>query len=362
MRDGDVGAIAQALRDRIEALAARLLPKGIMVQRRYWRCGSLAGERGQSLCVYLAGARRGRWRDFSSGERGDALDLVQQIECAGDLAKAIDWAKDWLGIKQLDPEERERLADRAEKRRAERQRLAECEALHKRRDALAIWLAGKPVRRGDIVDLYLQCRGIDLRRLGRVPRALRTHSLLHHSSGSAWPAMVAAICDAQGRHVATHRTWLAARNLACEDGPRAGKAPVDNAKMTLGTYAGGCIRLGRGKSGKPWSQMVAGEPLIVGEGIEDTLSAMLDYPEHRAICAVALSSMLALDLPETVGDVLLLQQGDRPGSPARRLLWRAVEHFEAGGHKVYFWSRPVFVKDYNELVTHPAMIGSPLSH
>jgi Toprim domain len=351
MADGDVSIIAQQLRDRIEALVEHLLPAGIMVRRQYWRVGSLLGERGQSLCVYLAGARRGRWRDFSSGEHGDALDLVTHIMCNGEVGEAIKWARGWLGIGEIDPAERKKLAERAEKRRAERQRQAEREAAHNRDDALAIFLAGKPIARADATDGYLQHRGIDLHRLGRAPRALRTHPLLRHPSGGAWPAMVAAVCDPQGHHVATHRTWLAVRNLACEDGPVVVKAPVDPAKMTLGRYAGGCIRLGRGKSGKPWSQMIRGEPLLVGEGIEDVLSAMLDFPEVRAICAVSLSAMLALDLPESVGDVLLLQQGDRPGSPAARLLWRVIEHFEGGGHRVRLWgTRLAKVKDYNEFI------------
>lgn len=354
MSDGEIGVIAQQLADRIETLAAQLLPAGVMVQRRYWRCGSLAGEPGQSLCVYLVGAKRGKWRDFSSGEHGDALDLVAQILCGGDLGEAVKWAKGWLGIGELDPEEQRRLARRADERRAERQRQAEREALHRRQDALGIWLKAKPIARGDIVDRYLLARGIDLRRLGRAPRALRTHPLLHHPEGGDWPAMVAAICDPAGRHIATHRTWLAVRNLACDDGPVAVKAPVGNAKMTLGAYAGGAIRLGRGKSGKPWAQMAAGEPLLVGEGIEDVLSAMLDFPQYRAICAVSLSSMLALDLPAAIGEVLLLQQGDKRGSPAARLLWRVVDRLEEQGHKVYFWQRPVFVKDYNELVSHRA--------
>ncbi len=358
--DGDFAEVSRQLSERIDALAAQLLPAGVLVQRSYWRVGSLAGEPGQSLCVYFTGARRGRWRDFSSGEYGDALDLVAAVLYGGDLVEAIKWARDWLGISdEIDPETRKKLAERAEARRAERQRQAEREALHKRQDALRIWLKGKPITRGDVVDKYLLGRGIDLRRLGKAPRALRTHPSLHHPDGKSWPAMVAAVCDASGKHCATHRTWLTDRNLACDPHPVV-KAPVGNAKMTLGAYAGGCIRLGRGETGKPWSQMVEGEPLLIGEGIEDVLSAMLEWPEYRAICALSLSSMMTLELPEAVGDVLLLQQKDPAGSSAANLLRRVVDRFYAMGHKVYFWQRPVFVKDYNEKLNHSALIGATL--
>ena len=358
----DVAAIAQQLRDRIELVASQLLPAGVMVQRRYWRVGSLAGEPGQSLCVYLAGGRRGRWRDFGSGERGDALDLIAQTLCGGDTREAIKWAKGWLGIEEIDPMSAKSWPS------APRSAAPSVSARPNARpctNARTLWRFGSPASRSRAATLPTDicwCRGIDLRRLGRVPRALRTHPGLRHPSGGTWPAMVAAVCDAEGRaRCVTHRTWLRRAISLLKTARTSVKAPVGNAKMTLGSYVGGCIRLARGASGKPWSQMVKGEPLMVGEGIEDVLSAMLDWPQYRAICAVSLSSMLALDLPETVGDVLLLQQGDRPGSPARKLLRRVVEHFEAGGHTVYFWNRPVFIKDYNELKQHSAELG-PILH
>ena len=329
---------------------AQLLPAGVLVQRAYWRVGSLAGEAGQSLCVYLVDGRRGRWRDFASGQYGDALDLVAAVLFSGDLGEAIKWARDWLGIaNEIDPEARKKLADHAEQRRLKRQRQAEREALHKRQAALKIWLGGAPIARGDIVDRYLLTRGIDLRRLGKAPRALRTHPLLHHPESGDWPAMVAAVCDPLGRHCAVHRTWLTnGANLACNDYQIATKAPVGNPKMTLGAYAGGCIRLSRGITGKPWAEMVPGEPLMISEGIEDCLSAILDEPHYRAVCALSLSSMMTLDLPETVGDVVLLQQGDPPGSAADRLLRKVIRRLEELGHEVLLWKRKNDVKDYND--------------
>lgn len=88
--------IARALAERIELLVCELLPGGHR-ERGNWRCGSVAGEAGTSLAVCLAGHKRGRWRDFATGEGGDLLDLVaasQQL----DPARAIAWARRRLGI------------------------------------------------------------------------------------------------------------------------------------------------------------------------------------------------------------------------------------------------------------------------
>src|SRR5215831_11854681 len=100
MSDGlDAKGVAALLAERIATLAPRLLPQGQLVQGRYWRAGSLAGEPGQSLCVWLVGSRRGRWKDFANPElRGDALDLVAATCTGEDLAAAIRWARRELGL------------------------------------------------------------------------------------------------------------------------------------------------------------------------------------------------------------------------------------------------------------------------
>jgi hypothetical protein len=345
----DVGAIAQLLADRIEALVEQLLSGGKLVERRYWRCGSTAGERGQSLCVYLVGGRRGRWKDFSSGEHGDPIDLIAAVHHCS-LGEAIRWARGWLGLGEVDPEERERLKSRAEKLRAERQRQAEREALHKRQDALRIFLASTALAPSDMTDRYLGGRGVDLRRLGRMPRALRTHPGLRHPSGGVWPAMVAAVSDVNGRHIATHRTWLEERNLACEEGPRVGKAPVDNAKMVLGDCAGGFIRLWRAGGVVPWSKVEPGDVLILGEGIEDVLSYVQDRPQHFAACTVGLSAMAGVVLPSEFTTVCVLAQNDPAGSPAAKLLQQVMARLRAEGREVIPALRNAVFKDHNDYI------------
>src|SRR5947207_9220421 len=131
LRDGLAPAeVAEQLGARIDALARQLLPAGHYGPgRRQWRCGSVRGEAGQSLCVWLDGSRRGRWKDYSAEEtqRGDALDLVAAVACKGDLGGAIRWALDWLGLGRLDAETTTRLKRQAEAARDRRRREAELE-------------------------------------------------------------------------------------------------------------------------------------------------------------------------------------------------------------------------------------------
>ena len=89
--------IARALAEHADRLSRELLPGGHLERNRDWRCGSVAGEAGTSLIVTLAGHKRGRWRDFATGNGGDMLDLVAATQDL-DPGKAMAWARCWLGL------------------------------------------------------------------------------------------------------------------------------------------------------------------------------------------------------------------------------------------------------------------------
>ena len=89
--------IAQRLAARIVELSAFLLPAGHR-EGAEWRCGSLAGEPGNSVGVHLTGAKAGVWSDFSTTEqKGDALDLVREV-LGLKIGDAIRWSLRWLGL------------------------------------------------------------------------------------------------------------------------------------------------------------------------------------------------------------------------------------------------------------------------
>src|SRR5579885_1726252 len=210
----DLGTLSAMLGDRAEVLCRELLPAGTR-EGAEWRIGSVAGEAGRSMAVRLSGAKAGVWCDWAADQSGDALDLVAAVLFRGDKASAVKWARAWLGIDSADP------ASFAQRRRAAATRRTEStrDDQQRQRRAAAIFLAARPSLAGTPAALYLAGRSIDLAQLGRQPRALRFHPALYNAeSGREWPALVAAIVNADGRMVAVHRTWLR------PDG--SGKAPL----------------------------------------------------------------------------------------------------------------------------------------
>jgi len=188
--------------------------------------------------------------------------------------------------------------------------------------ALAIWRSAKPAQ-GTQVETYLASRGMHL----LLPDALRFHAGLKHPSGGIWPAMVALVTSgADGTPLAIHRTFLA------RDG--GGKAPVDPQKMMLGPCRGGAVRLAN-----------PGDVLMVGEGIETCLAAMLGTG-NPAWAALSTSGLRALDLPDAVRDVIVLADGDNPGEAAAQ---ECAGRWKRDGRRVRI-ARPPQGMDFNDLL------------
>lgn len=327
-------------------LAPEILPAGFR-NGHHWRCGSLAGEAGQSLAINITGPKAGIWHDFATGEAGDALDLVAAVLFGGNLRAAMDWAASWLGVQEIGTRQ---PAARIVRREAPPKQPDETDA-RRRRFAMAIFIEAQRQIEGTPVAAYLAARGIEIDALKHRPSALRFHPACNCTEAARpLPAMVAAIVSADGVFLGCHRTWLEPD----PDAPGAWrKATLRDPKRTLGGYGGGFIPLSRGASGQPFKRAPKGEAVAIAEGIETALSVAMARPDLRVIAAVSLPNMLRLDLPRAFARVILCADNDGGNPRAAALLDDAAARFAADGREVLIARPPEGAKDFNDLLRPP---------
>lgn len=110
--------LAALMADNAAAIAEHLLPNG-RKSGKEWKAGSTAGEKGRSLSVCMAGAKRGVWKDFDNGESGDLLDLWCACRTLS-VAEAMREAKQYLGVRDEMPKREAPVYQRPGKPKAQR--------------------------------------------------------------------------------------------------------------------------------------------------------------------------------------------------------------------------------------------------
>jgi putative DNA primase/helicase len=176
------------------------------------------------------------------------------------------------------------------------------------------------------VDRYLTQRGLTVR---PPPQQLGYHpSLFHGWSRSTWPAMVAVVRDVEDRVVGFHRTWLTHTEPVT-------KAPIDPPRAMLGPLSGHAVHLAP-----------AGPVLLLGEGIETTLSAMQLSSLPAAWAALTSTNLPTIKLPPVVRKVILLVDDDEAGAVGAA---RAAMRFRRKGLQVE-GIKPKGCNDFNDLL------------
>ena len=269
---------------------------------RYGRKGSLA--------VRLDS---GQWFDHESGAGGGVLDLVARVR-GGDRAAAARWlGKEGFTDPIRRPERRgERCpgmtAGAGEGRTTAHGRPWQAS---RRDSARRLWESTRPIA-GTVAAAYLAVRGV-----GHVTgtRSLRFHpAAWHPTAPGRFAVLVAGVQDAGGRFVGIQRTYL--------DGPR--KADLDPVRASLGSLAGGAVRLVE----------LAGDALLLGEGIESTAAAVrvLDWP-GGAWATLGTSGLRSVVLPESVRRVVIAADRDVEGA-GQKAAAQLTERLRAEGRRV----------------------------
>lgn len=285
----------------------------------------------------VPGLDAGGWHDFATKDGGDIFDLVARCERHADKMSTYWWCLEWLGWGKGDVRTQAQAAQDRAREEANRKAAAarnSDEASARRQKLLKYWLGLEPIA-GTLAEAYLrQARGIDLSRLAKIPGALRFDPACNHIDDetgevTTWPAMVTHMT--RGSSLAgLHLTWLELDGY--------GKAPVTPAKKMRGQVSGAAIRLTQGNSGmSPREAAEKGrlDPLVIGEGIETTLTCAVARPDYRAWAAGSLSLMGLLDWPPCASAVILLKDNDwKP--EALKAFERVEQHWrsQAAGRRV----------------------------
>lgn len=306
-----------------------------------------------SFRICIKGAKQGVWCEFAGNERGDPIDLINYclFNNQDNKHEALEWAKGFLGIGSGKVTLKQ-VRQKAEEQKEETERLQKEEIEKFRRVAEKIWLDGKQIIKGTPAELYFNARGIDFNVLKRFPGAIRFSPNCHFETDRrtgqkiTLPAVVTAITGNDGKFVGVHRTFLEQI-----DGEWKRKA-----KKVLGSFAGGSIRLWRGKTGAPIDKLGSikrddiDETLIICEGIEDGLSIAMACPEYRIWTSISVSNMRNITIPEHIRTVIIAGDNDGDGAIATKQVENAADSFIRAG-KVVKIARPKNAHDYNDALT-----------
>lgn len=288
---GPAAQLAGRLAREAEAVCRHYLSNGRRAGR-YWQVGDVFNTPGRSLFVRLTGPETGKgaaghWTDAATGQHGDLLDLIGLSCDLRSLRDILTEARRFL---------REPPAAPLPRRTSGQVPSGSAEA------ARRLFAAGRPIA-GTLAETYLRARGITAR---LAPGPLRFHPACFYRPDDggpteAWPALLAAVTDPDGRITGVQRTWLA------RDG--SGKAPLADPRRSMGELLGHGVRFG-----------VPDTVMAAGEGIETMLSLRSALPGLPCIAALSANHLAALELPDGLRHLYVARDGDAAGMKASQRL------------------------------------------
>ncbi len=299
-----IAELSADLADRAESFCRQYFPEG-RKQGNYWQVGDTSGVKGQSLAIRLqaqGGRKAGSWTDYATGQYGDLIDLLRERLGSVTLTETLREARSFLGQAPCPATPRET-------QRAERPDAASSKRIARARKLFA---AGKPVL-GTLAATYLHGRGIT-----RLGPALRYHPRVFLWQGDddadppqRTPALLAKITDNRGQITGCARFYL--------DPSTGGLAQIESPKRILGQLNGHAIRFWSGTSHRD---------LIVGEGLENTLSVGTALPEFDLASCLTATHLGLFIPPLGIQRIWIARDNDKAGRGASMRLRNQLETLE----------------------------------
>jgi hypothetical protein len=285
----DAAEIARRLAQNAEAVCREYLSNGRR-EGGTWRVGDVDNTPGRSLMVRLTGPDSGpgacgHFTDFATGEHGDLLDVIARTCRLHAFRDVLEEARRFLSLPQPESHAAAPKMPPAPSGSPEAAR--------------RLFASAKPIA-GTIAETYLWSRAIA--RVGDLD-CLRFHAHCYYRANDtapreSWPALIAAVTDAEGVVTGVLRTWLA------RDG--SGKAPLMTPRRSMGRLLGHGVRLGD-----------ASDILAAGEGLETMLSLRVVLPALPVVAALS-ATHLAGFIPPSGLRRLYIAREQRPGRTPRR--------------------------------------------
>ena len=290
--------LARRLARNAEAVCRHYLSNG-QREGRYWLVGDVANTPGRSLFVRLRGpdfgkGAAGKWTDAAEGRYGDLLDLIAANQHLNALHDTLDEARRFLSLPR--PPSRHRPQPPA--------------SPGSRQAARRLFAMSKPLR-GTVAEAYLRTRAITAH---QNDTSLRFHPSCFYRPDRddapdvqrAWPALIAAVTDLNGRVAGVHRTWLDPLGM--------GKAAVITPRRAMGELLGHGVRFG-----------VVHDLMTAGEGLETMLSLRSILFDLPVVAALSAAHLAALQLPPTLRRLYIAHDADAAGRRAADQLGARAE-------------------------------------
>lgn len=348
MNRDDLPEIKQALKDRIQELCRALLPDGRPIGRLYIAHNPVTLDHDKSPEFKVALNRdTGAWKDWRTGEKGDVIRLIEYVK-GTDFAGAMQFARDFLGIRQMTAEERRRFTEESRARVQAASVKAEKDQRRNREKGEALFLEGLLDGAGSTAEhyakRYFEGRGCPLFEVPNRDLATMRYSagteywkladwkrhadgrLEKLKAGPKLPAIHSAFRTATGQVVACHCTFLDPVE------PIKARLGGETAKLMRGEVQGAVIRISHGPEGLPPEEARRAFPLIIGEGIENSLSVAIAVPEARVWAAGSLANIgnCPVDLP-CVSSVIVAIDNDWANAQAQKQLENGLRALAAKG-------------------------------
>jgi phage/plasmid primase-like uncharacterized protein len=178
------------------------------------------------------------------------------------------------------------------------------------------------------IAVYLRGRGIHL-----ISPLLRFSETAPHRLGTHLPAILAPVVDINGKQTGTHLTYLR------HDGGLKVNLPKEYQRECRGVIRGGSIRL---------APHDPDTELVVGEGVESTLSAMQLFG-RVGWSAVYAGGLKTLELPPAVRSIIIAADNDVSGAGQCNAL-AAYDRWRLEGRQVSIKTPPDIGTDFNDLL------------